>query len=672
MYKRVSKGRSIGRSSGLLSRFGILLLSIIGSLNIAGAQSIPMVQSSGSTGTSAIESASSDLSYRFEVGRQLVYRLHYKSESTSYLQSLMQSSSADGTTTSGEAIKFRFDGEMLFTVLEKEKETAKVSFKFSKSSVGLSHQNQPLSYVQVNLAKIMRQVIFGTVDMKGRILSLTMPAGTDPISHSIIRSLLGVNQFVLADSATQSSNEWTVKEEDTNGTYIATYRSDSSQSNSDIAAFTKQKQRYEKTHKPVTPHEREETPGILPSGSYKARFNKREGHLVSLYGSEKQEVRTRKAQIALSNFETFAELTSQRKVAQVTVSQQLRALKMINKTIKPVTLSYMKPREETERELRIKQLGTSKLPALLAELKKLSASKEKVNKTPIYQKFKALFYLYPERCYDVKKLLAAADPKSDLVQIVMGAMGAVGHSQAQSVFRDLITLRQKEVAFSAMAISLLGDSPSPTVASVDFLRNIVQTSSNVDISSTAILTLGAIARTLSEKNRSQANELVRWIMSDSWINSSAVNLRLRLIALGNAGNEISLPLIRQYSADSSVQLRAAAARSLRWIPSEEANKILINLLTKDSEQKVRIEAAGALRYRQMTTENFKVHKEIFTTDKETKVRLVTLLNLWQSREEYPEVVQLIKDAAADDPSADVKEVAKKIIEDNETEFSSTN
>jgi len=56
------------------------------------------------------------------------------------------------------------------------------------------------------------------------------------------------------------------------------------------------------------------------------------------------------------------------------------------------------------------------------------------------------------------------------------------------------------------------------------------------------------------------------------------------------------------------------------------------------------------------------------SDKSANVRLRVLRNLWNAHEAFPEIKELIKQAASQDPDKDVRKAAREIMAQNPNDF----
>ena len=110
-------------------------------------------------------------------------------------------------------------------------------------------------------------------------------------------------------------------------------------------------------------------------------------------------------------------------------------------------------------------------------------------------------------------------------------------------------------------------------------------------------------------------------------------------------------------------MRAVSAAGLRWIESPKADKLLAKTLISDPDSYVRKEAAYAMSFRKLVSETFKAQKRALLEDKSMLVRLSVLNNFAKDYKEFPEILDLIRKAAEDDSSEEVRNAAKDILKD---------
>ena len=212
-----------------------------------------------------------------------------------------------------------------------------------------------------------------------------------------------------------------------------------------------------------------------------------------------------------------------------------------------------------------------------------------------------------------------------------------------------------------MLIPALNESSTPTPLAEETIRELASHSPNSDITSTAQLTLGAMARNLAETSPERAIGIVNSLIKQIESSPSPDTTRQLLLVLGNAGSAQACSAIAGFTTDSSPVLRAAAVSALRWVDSYQASAQLIKVLTSDPESAVRLEAAVSLGCRQINANSFEAQRQALAIDRNEKVRLALLSNLWKGRVAFPEARKLIEEAAASDASEDVRKAAAGLL-----------
>jgi HEAT repeat protein len=134
-----------------------------------------------------------------------------------------------------------------------------------------------------------------------------------------------------------------------------------------------------------------------------------------------------------------------------------------------------------------------------------------------------------------------------------------------------------------------------------------------------------------------------------------------LLVLGNSGSPLALNTIRHFSADPSPQLRASAASSLRFIPTAEAEELLIHFLTADLAGEVRKQAATALSERTPTPLSVMAMETRIRADVDEEVRLELLRGLWRAVDRFPGIRAVVEAVTRDDSSNEVRGVAARLL-----------
>ena len=175
---------------------------------------------------------------------------------------------------------------------------------------------------------------------------------------------------------------------------------------------------------------------------------------------------------------------------------------------------------------------------LLAQLNAIKINtdpdKEQAIETPLYLKFKAMIYLHPEECVKLGPVLANADVSSPSFRIVSGALGAIGHREAQAAVRQAIAARPQDSAALASLIATLGGAPHPTVESEKAIHQVALTAPDANVSGAAILALGSMARSLARTEPARANAITDLLLQRADANGPADQIQAAVQALGNS------------------------------------------------------------------------------------------------------------------------------------------
>jgi HEAT repeat protein len=403
-------------------------------------------------------------------------------------------------------------------------------------------------------------------------------------------------------------------------------------------------------------------------GDMTARFDANGGRLVSLCGTESRATLIAGQTVSRTDVTLRLGLLRSETLSRAALTTLRQSASAREKSAPEVALSAVTSEAERESALERSELGGATLESLLDELSKAEASTDgQKSFTRLYLKFKALIFIRPESSENIGRVLTSAAPGGATMRVLAEALGAVGHTRAQEALVSAIRARPDDWPALAILIPALGTLISPTDKAEQTLRELAN-SSRPEIASTAQLSLGIMARDMSEDAPERAARIVEWASHELESAPSAEAKRQMLLVLGNAGSARSLPAVASYLRDPEPTLRAAAASALRWIPPGEADRLLLTALASDADADVRLEAAIALGLRATEGANFAVQKQVFFADGDVKVRLAVLRNLWKARESFPEARRLVREAAAKDTAAAVRKAAAEIIADNPNDY----
>jgi HEAT repeat protein len=182
------------------------------------------------------------------------------------------------------------------------------------------------------------------------------------------------------------------------------------------------------------------------------------------------------------------------------------------------------------------------------------------------------------------------------------------------------------------------------------------------VSSTGALAAGAVVRTLHEA-QGDSQDIVQ-MLSEKLAQATTDGERaLYLKALGNTGDDRALPAIQPFFTHDSVDLRALAVYSLRFLRGTAAEQFLLEAIEVNVPQ-IRDAAVHALADRSLAPVFSAALEALSKTEPEESVR-ITLLNTLQMRLEQPGDEELARAiltwSASHDPSPRVQTFAKEIL-----------
>jgi hypothetical protein len=653
-----------------------LLATVLVTLVLAIAVARISHQQQAASKVAALASEAEKSFYRFTIGERLIYRLDYANTSASDFQKLFAEKESSGkdlkSAPSGLAHSFTttVQGELIATILDNRNDTLLVAFSLRNPAVSVNTNGQVAATEAETVRVDISRDIFARLDLSGRVLGLRFDPSTSGLSQSFARALLAVTQFVFPGAPGSDLKQWEAQEDDTTGPHIARYEAQPGTGNceaqdaSAVKAFRKTKARYlsspAQAGTKAGTSEFDIPTTINPGGHLSATFDFNQGRLICLTGKESQTVVM--AGKAVAQAETTIGLTyiSQESLSATEISALRKASLEREKIAATVPLSAKPSGQESEAAIQRTELGEATIESLLIELGHLETSTDETkDEASLYLKFKALVYVQPQASALLGEILTTSHPGSATTRILTGALGAVGNTEAQEALVTAIRARRQDWPVLSTLIPVLGSVDSPTPLAEETLRELASDPSDWNIASTAQLALGVMARRLAESER--ATKLVDWAVKNLDSSPSVEMTKQWLLVLGNTGSATSLPGIARFVNNPSPELRAIAASALRFIRSRQADDLLIKLLASDSDAKVRLEAAVALGFREPSADSFAAQKQAFLKDKTVNVRLAVLQNLWQARETFSEIRQLVKQAAAKDVAKEVRKAAAEMM-----------
>lgn len=617
--------------------------------------------------------------YRFSAGQRLTYRVEYGSISKADLRNLFQDQNVGPNgqqQTQSSALSYSLvaslESEMGLTTVKAAPGRIEVLYSSRDPLVRLVVNGQAQAQLASNVARDLSRGFLVELTAQGKIVGVYMQPDAGKFSQDFVRTLLATAQFVFPTTAPPDGQSWIVREEDRSGTYLARYRivSASVAGHRDWIELRKSKIRYLPDAAGADQPIQGRSPAqkrLVSKTDLAARFALDSGSLVSLDGTETQDTSIQGKNVAHS--ETTMRFSSV-KTERVPPEEMERARRLsasLTANSPPLTLFARRSPADVEANVQRSELGSATPRELLNSLAALRTTSEdrdqqQAAETPLYLKFKALVYVHPESSTELQPVLDTADAASPAFRIVAGALGAVGHAQAQSVLVHAIRARPQDPAALSNLISTLGSVPHPTVETENAMKEVAASSSDPNISGTAILALGSMAKNLNGKDPQRGAAIVSYLLQRAAAAHSEEETQHLLQALGNTGSSRAMPLLSQFASSSSPLLRAAAVDALRSIQRPQADALLLHTLVSDSDAHVRLEAAFALGFRRPSREAYDAQSKVLAAEGDEKVRAALLNNLAKMYRQFPEVRNLLEQSAAKDPSEYVRKAAAGLLQ----------
>jgi HEAT repeat protein len=128
------------------------------------------------------------------------------------------------------------------------------------------------------------------------------------------------------------------------------------------------------------------------------------------------------------------------------------------------------------------------------------------------------------------------------------------------------------------------------------------------------------------------------------------------VALGNAGDPQSLPLLSTLSDSDDLRLRTRAVEALRFIDDPSIDPLLEKLLTQTAQPPVQLAALRALRFRDIGPLSLKL-AELAQKDPTVAVRKTAIELLGSHSSELPALRSVLLDISTADADATNRAIA---------------
>ena len=609
--------------------------------------------------------------FRYEPGVRLVHRIDYRSEGESdFLPLFGQGKERDAgrpPLALSQSFRSGVRGDLLLEILEWRDVAWVASFRVDRAEVSFAVDGTDDPAQTDAIRTGLSGGWFARISPEGRILSVRMDPSMSDLSKRYAQTLLGAIQVVFPGKEIPASGRWEVAEEDSSGRGVVLYERVEPGKGApaaggeagDTVSLGKTRLRYDARGKKRGPVGFSPEQAVLPSGSVAIRFDLREGSVVSMAGTEGQEVRMGGKRIGRAENSVRLDLVRRGTAPPAERKASLGRYEALAGAGMDAALSTNLAAEAGRLALERRALGASTAESLRAELE-ASAREPGGMDMGLFRKLQALFRLQPQACADFVAFVKRGNPGSSSVQIVWGALATVGNSRAQDAMVDVLKSRRDDLPAVYRLLSSVPDVESPGPALVATVREIAFRRNGND-QGAGLLTIGALARNLAAERPSEAGEIVAALSGELDRSTSEGRTRTLLLALGNAGSADALPAIRKHLSDPSAALRAAAVSALRWVETEEAETRIIQALASDPDEAVRMKAVAALGFREPTRPAVDGQRKAVLKDGAPAVRFQLVRNLSAAAARFPDAAETLRRVSGEDPSEDVRNAAGQAL-----------
>ncbi|MEM7200564.1 MAG: HEAT repeat domain-containing protein [Planctomycetota bacterium] len=262
--------------------------------------------------------------------------------------------------------------------------------------------------------------------------------------------------------------------------------------------------------------------------------------------------------------------------------------------------------------------------------------------------------LEPGRATQALAMIRTAGDEAPSTRLLVDALGAAGHGEAQTALAELHTDRRQSLTLRHAATQSLFQIRAPQPALVDAVFATVETPATfADLEARSLLLLGTFS------DRSDATTLDRLLEYGRRANEPpAVGVWLE--ALGNTSDARALAAATPYLEAPAPMLRFAAVTALRQQTSPAARRALHQHARTDADARVRRHAVRTLAALDRLG-SIELLGEVLREDAEHSVRRASLVELATVAADSALARKLLADAAQQDPEPTLRQLAADLL-----------
>lgn len=554
-----------------------------------------------------------------------------------------------------EELKMELSGRWAMTVVQAHASGVLAEVQLDELKLDLGGDTSQLA----RLRKGLQTPFFLDMEPSGRLRSLRLVRGTDPIVRGFLKAMAASLQYTRG-----AGSSWLTDEVDATGEYQARY-----QLSVDGTHCDKGRVRYTRVAA---------VQGLLPiesvgavSGELKAAFtlartDDEAARVESLAASDRMAVDAGPGMPRVSSESRVSlRLLGGALQEDSTVEGWLRLAQ--GPEYEPTPLGTSDEDPDSGRRSDEQRVQGARFEDLLAQLRRLSPGGDEKERASLLVRLSALMRLDPAAARRAQ-LAISQGTEVPTARTLLGALGGAGSAAAQEA---LVQVGESPALSSELrmnAVAALGLSDEPEESSAAALQRLAS-DPNADVRSTAVLALGNTA--LAQRRHGQTGEAAAAV-DDLLARLSAAQTEdeqlLYLQALGNTGDPRALPALQAALRVPSVEVRKAAAQGLRFMPSDSGGTSPDQLLTealRDPAAPVRLGALFAVSFRSLLV-FLPALQQLVLNDGDEGVRSETVNLLGRALgsaglQLVPGVLHTLKLVAERDPAPRVRKAALDLL-----------
>lgn len=571
------------------------------------------------------------LRYNYQPGDHLVYKVNYFSTGK-----ITKKDKLPTESVSEEAFRMKIAGKLHQYIYEIKDKKIFAGYILQASKIEISADDNKLLR---EMYKVLETEIFVWFENQGAIERWFFPSEIPADLRNTMKSLLLNAQVHFADEA---KKDWQVEETDMNGKYQANYSCGFTAA-ADRLVISKSKAKY-------LPGEDEMLPTILKSKGT-IQWDPQNQVIQKLDWEESLEMNA----LDFNTVGTYViTLQLESKVNDPNLASTMD--KKITKGKVYETKSHKTEGQEIMKRRNLERLvGNRTMDDIRHAIQQVRLDPYNAQQRhECYRVLGAWMELHPETIPDITKLVIDTKDVDAMVSTILSALSDVENPAGQAAFKEIIEKRQDDPKMVSMALTCMVMMPNPTDSSLELAQNLHRSNENQQVKSSSALALGGMIGQIRKKDPARANALIYDMEQNLQTAQNTEQKKLYLETLGNAGSSSSLRTITPLLDDADENVRVAAASSLRFIDSPEADTLLAQSFEKNTSFNIRNSILDTLVYRKPTQTMFAAIQKDIDKDPSENLRVKRARALWQMRHQFPLGETTVRNMLANDPSSKVR------------------